>query len=196
MRRCYVEPTLWIELQARAHRCAYIQPKPPLRTAPDETARTDGPDCWKQPGDWRGYRTAPGKRGSGCCGELPNHPETAKQTVNEIRKMGRSAAAIQADISKVAEAQTLIAKSVEALGSLNTLVNNAGLEKAASFLETSESDYDPVLGVNLKSAFCATQAFAKHRLEVKQAGKVINISSVHEELTFPHFTAYCASKGG
>ena len=50
--------------------------------------------------------------------------------------------------------------------------------------------------LNLKSAFFATQAFAKHRSEVKQAGKVINISSVHEELTFRHFTSYCASKGG
>jgi glucose 1-dehydrogenase len=136
------------------------------------------------------------KEGADVVVNYRTHPETAKQTVNDIREMGRSAAAIQADVSKVEEAQTLITKSVEALGSLNTLVNNAGIENAASFLETNESDYDRVLGVNLKSAFFATQVFARHRLEVKQGGKVINISSVHEELTFPHFTSYCASKGG
>ena len=68
------------------------------------------------------------------------HPETAKQTVNDIRKMGRNAAAIRADVSEVEEAQTLMTKSIEALGSLNTLVNNAGIEKAASFLKTNESD--------------------------------------------------------
>jgi glucose 1-dehydrogenase len=136
------------------------------------------------------------KQGGDVVINYRTHPETADQTVRDIQKMGRRAVAIQADVSKVKDTQTLIAKSIEALGELNTLVNNAGIEKAASFLEISESDYDHVLGVNLKSAFFATQAFAKHRAEVKGSGKVINISSVHEELTFPHFTSYCASKGG
>jgi glucose 1-dehydrogenase len=79
------------------------------------------------------------KEGADVVVNYRTHPETAKQTVNDIRKIGRSAVAIQADVSKVEEAQTLITKSVEALGSLNTLVNNAGIEKAASFLETNES---------------------------------------------------------
>ena len=135
------------------------------------------------------------KEGADVVVNYRTHPETADQTVRDIKKMGRRAVAIQADVSKVKDAQALIVKSIEALGELNTLVNNAGIEKSASFVETSESDYDRVLGVNLKSAFFATQAFAKHRAEVKGSGKVINISSVHEELTFPHFTSYCASKG-
>jgi glucose 1-dehydrogenase len=70
------------------------------------------------------------------------------------------------------------------------------VEKHASFWEVTESDYDLVLNTNLKGAFFATQAFAKHRIQVWQPGKVTNISSVHEELPFPHFTSYCASKGG
>jgi glucose 1-dehydrogenase len=124
------------------------------------------------------------------------HPETAEETVQSIRKLGRRAVAVQGDISKVADTQRMIAESVEALGGLDILVNNAGVEKHASFWEVTEADYDLVLGINLKGAFFTTQAFVRHRMEVKQPGKVINLSSVHEDLPFPHFTSYCASKGG
>jgi glucose 1-dehydrogenase len=124
------------------------------------------------------------------------HPETAEETVQMIRKLGRRAVAVQGDISKVADTQRMIAESVEALGGLDILVNNAGVEKHASFWEVTEADYDLVLDINLKGAFFTTQAFVRHRMEVKQPGKVINLSSVHEDLPFPHFTSYCASKGG
>ena len=124
------------------------------------------------------------------------HPDTAEETVQSIRKLGRRAVAVQGDISKVADTQRMVAESVEALGGLDILVNNAGVEKHASFWEVTEADYDLVLDINLKGAFFTTQAFVRHRMEVKQPGKVINMSSVHEDLPFPHFTSYCASKGG
>jgi glucose 1-dehydrogenase len=124
------------------------------------------------------------------------HPETAEETVQSILKLGRRAVAVQGDISKVADSQRMIAESVEALGGLDILVNNAGVERHASFWEVTEADYDLVLNINLKGAFFTTQAFVRHRMEVKQPGKVINLSSVHEDLPFPHFTSYCASKGG
>jgi glucose 1-dehydrogenase len=124
------------------------------------------------------------------------HPETAEETVQSIRKLGRRAVAVQGDISKVADTQRMIAESVEALGGLDILVNNAGVERHASFWEVTEADYDLVLDINLKGAFFTTQAFVRHRMEVKLPGKVINLSSVHEDLPFPHFTSYCASKGG
>lgn len=124
------------------------------------------------------------------------HPETAEETVQMIRKLGRRAVAVQGDISKVVDTQRMIAESVEALGGLDILVNNAGVERHASFWEVTEADYDLVLDINLKGAFFTTQAFVRHRMEVKQPGKVINLSSVHEDLPFPHFTSYCASKGG
>ena len=124
------------------------------------------------------------------------HPDTAEETVQSIRKLGRRAVAVQGDISKVADTQRMVAESVEALGGLDILVNNAGVEKHASFWEVTEADYDLVLDINLKGAFFTTQAFVRHRMEVKQPGKVINLSSVHEDLPFPHFTSYCASKGG
>jgi glucose 1-dehydrogenase len=96
----------------------------------------------------------------------------------------------------VADTQRMVKQSVDALGGLDILVNNAGVEKHASFWEVTEADYDLVLDINLKGAFFVTQAFVRHRIEVKQPGKVINMSSVHEDLPFPHFTSYCASKGG
>jgi glucose 1-dehydrogenase len=124
------------------------------------------------------------------------HPETAEETVQAIRKLGRRAVAVQGDISKVADTQRMIAESVEALGGLDILVNNAGVERHASFWDVTEADYDLVLDINLKGAFFTTQAFVRHRMEVKLPGKIINLSSVHEDLPFPHFTSYCASKGG
>ncbi len=125
-----------------------------------------------------------------------SHPETGDAAAEEIRKLGRRSVAIQADLSRMQGVEDLLKKSVEQFGGLDILVNNAGVEKHASFWEMSEADYDLVLDTNLKGAFFAAQEFVKHRMQVKQPGKIINISSVHEELPFPHFTSYCASKGG
>jgi len=120
----------------------------------------------------------------------------ADEVVAAIQKGGRKAAAVQCDVAKVAEGQRFVDESVRQLGRIDILVNNAGLERRADFWDVSEEDYDLVLNVNLKGPFFVTQAFVKHRMEAKARGKVINISSVHEELPFPHFAPYCASKGG
>ena len=69
-------------------------------------------------------------------------------------------------------------------------------ERRASFTDIDEAGYDFVLNTNLKGAFFTAQTFVKHLLERKAPGRIVNISSVHEELPFPHFTTYCASKGG
>ncbi len=81
-------------------------------------------------------------------------------------------------------------------GSVDILVNNAGLEKKADFWDVTEEDYDRVLSVNLKGPFFLTQAFVRRLRSVKKTGRIINISSVHEDIAFPGFTSYCASKGG
>ncbi len=120
----------------------------------------------------------------------------ADEVVAAIKAKGRKSAAIQCDVGKVAEGQRFIAEAVAALGKLDILVNNAGLERHADFWDATEEDYDAVLNVNLRGLFFITQAFVKHRMQAKAGGKIINISSVHEELPFPHFTSYCASKGG
>jgi glucose 1-dehydrogenase len=120
----------------------------------------------------------------------------ADEVVAGVQKLGRKAAAIQCDVGVVADGQRFIADAVKQLGRLDILVNNAGLERHADFWDVTEHDYDAVLNVNLKGPFFVTQAFVKHHMQAKAGGKVINISSVHEELPFPHFTSYCASKGG
>ncbi|OUL32881.1 glucose 1-dehydrogenase [Nostoc sp. 106C] len=130
-----------------------------------------------------------------------SHPEGAQETLSKVTAAGGECHmvdgfTIQADTGTVADVQRMIADSISHFGKLDILVNNAGIEKNANFWDVTEADYDAVMNVNLKGIFFATQAFVQHRLDTKQPGKIINISSVHEELPFPHFAAYCASKGG
>jgi glucose 1-dehydrogenase len=125
-----------------------------------------------------------------------SHPEEGDTVKANIEKLGRRAVSIGADLGTVAGTQKLISDGVAALGQIDLLVNNAGVEKNASFWDVTEHDYDLVLDTNLKGPFFVTQAFVHHLQARKTGGKIINISSVHEELPFPHFTAYCASKGG
>jgi glucose 1-dehydrogenase len=125
-----------------------------------------------------------------------SHPEEADAVKKQIEALGRRAIAIGADLGSLAEIQKLVNDGAAALGKLDLLVNNAGVEKNAPFWEVTEADYDLVLNVNAKGPFFATQAFVQHLQGRKAPGKIINISSVHEDLPFPHFTAYCMSKGG
>jgi glucose 1-dehydrogenase len=135
-----------------------------------------------------------------------SHSEGAEETLAKVQETGGSCYtalcphsmgyALQADLGNVEEVRQLIADSIQHFGKLDILVNNAGIEKHAPFWEATEADYDAVMNVNLKGVFFATQAFVQHLIETKRPGKIINISSVHEELPFPNFTAYCASKGG
>jgi glucose 1-dehydrogenase len=120
----------------------------------------------------------------------------ADEVVAAIQKLGRKAAGYQYDVGKVSDGQQFIADTVAQFGRIDILVNNAGLERRADFWDVSEADFDAVLNVNLKGLFFITQGFVKHRMSAKSGGKIINISSVHEELPFPHFASYCASKGG
>ncbi len=125
-----------------------------------------------------------------------SHPEEADAVKATIEKLGRRAVAIGADLGSVDAVNKLISDSVAARGQIDILVNNAGVEKNAPFWEVTEHDYDFVLNTNLKGPFFASQAFVKHLQSRKAPGKIINISSVHEDLPFPHFAAYCVSKGG
>ena len=120
----------------------------------------------------------------------------AEGVAASIHKTGRRVAAFQYDVGIVSDGQRFIADTAAEFGKIDVLINNAGVEKHADFWETTEADYDTVMNVNLKGLFFITQAFVKNRIAAKAGGKIVNISSVHEELPFPHFTSYCASKGG
>ena len=122
--------------------------------------------------------------------------DEAKETKEKVEQIGSEALIVQADLSKVDRINNLVQKAIDRFGKIDILVNNAGLEKRADFWEVTEDDYDLVLNVNLKAVFFATQAVVKHFKQTNNPGRIINISSVHEELPFPHFSSYCASKGG
>lgn len=120
----------------------------------------------------------------------------ARESLAAVEATGRKGILVQADVARTDEARRLIDEAVRRLGPLDILVNNAGVEMRAPFAEVTEADYDRVLDVNLKGAFFVTQAFVRHLLAEKRPGRIINISSVHEEMPFPGFSTYCLSKGG
>jgi glucose 1-dehydrogenase len=125
-----------------------------------------------------------------------DHIEQAEDTRSKIEAAGGRAIIVEADVSKLSESKNLVEQAWQQLGSCDILVNNAGIEKRAAFLDVTEESYDAVLDVNLKGAFFLTQYFVKRLADAKKGGVVINISSVHEDMVFPNFSTYCASKGG
>lgn len=125
-----------------------------------------------------------------------NENEDSQRTLELIQRAGAEAHFIRADISDVKEVYGLIDQAVAHFGKLDILVNNAGVERKDAFWDIKEDDYELVMGVNLKGAVFASQAFAKYVMKAEHGGKIINISSTHEELPFPYHTTYCLSKGG
>ncbi len=125
-----------------------------------------------------------------------NHPEVADQVKSKIEAAGGKAICVQADITQTADLQNLMEQTHAQLGGCDILVNNAGVEKHAPFWEATEADYDLVLGTNLKAAFFLSQRFVQKLMEAKKPGRIVNISSVHEDMVFPNFASYCAAKGG
>ncbi|MGB8886450.1 MAG: SDR family oxidoreductase [Candidatus Korobacteraceae bacterium] len=124
------------------------------------------------------------------------NPEATEELEQQIIALGNQATGVQADVSQVSDLQRLIETAVAKLGRVDIMVNNAGVETRTSVLDTSEAQYDKVLGINLKSAFFGTQLAAKQMIKQGSGGRIINITSVHEDWPMPGNTAYCLSKGG
>jgi glucose 1-dehydrogenase len=136
------------------------------------------------------------KDGANIIIDYRSHSEGAEETRRMVEGAGAKAAVVKADLSLMDQIRHLVDTGVNTFGGIDILVNNAGIEKRKDFWEVDEQEYDAVLAVNLKGVFFTTQLFVRQLQSAKRPGKVINISSVHEELPFPHFTAYCMSKGG
>jgi len=120
----------------------------------------------------------------------------ATATVAEIEKAGGAAQVLQGDVSKVDDVQRLVDAAVKAYGHLDVLVNNAGLETRTSVLETTERQFDLVVAVDLKSAFFGVQCAARQMIAQGHGGRIINISSIHEDWPMPGNAPYCCAKGG
>lgn len=121
--------------------------------------------------------------------------ERGEKLISEVEQMGRKAVFIEADISRKKGVEKLIAQAVKAFGGLDVLVNNAGMEIKNPFWKITEEEYDDVMNTNFKGLFFGIQAFTNYCIKQKIAGVIVNVSSVHEEIPFPGYAAYCASKG-
>src|SRR5262245_33828123 len=125
-----------------------------------------------------------------------SHPEATEELEKQIAALGERAVGVEADVSKVADLERLVKSAVDASGSLDIMVNNAGIETRTGILETPEKGFDLVIAVNMKSAFFGTQLAAKQMIAQGTGGVVINMSSVHEDWPMPGNIPYCLSKGG
>jgi glucose 1-dehydrogenase len=124
------------------------------------------------------------------------HPEATEDLEKQIHALGDCAIGVKADVSQVADLENLFAAAVKEFGRVDIMVNNAGVETRTSILDTTEAQYEKVLAINLKSAFFGTQLAAQQMIKQGGGGRIINITSVHEDWPMPGNTAYCLSKGG
>ncbi|MCE0484688.1 MAG: glucose 1-dehydrogenase [Methylacidiphilales bacterium] len=124
------------------------------------------------------------------------HPEATDELVKQVMALGDQAVGVKADVSKVDDLKLLINTAVDKFGRVDIMVNNAGVETRTSVLDTTEDQYERVLSINLKSAFFGTQLAAQQMIKQGGGGRIINITSVHEDWPMPGNTAYCLSKGG
>jgi len=124
------------------------------------------------------------------------NPDATEALEQRLVKMGEKSIGVQADVSKVEDLQRLVDTAVQSFGRLDIMVNNAGIETRTGVLDTTEQQYERVLDINLKSAFFGTQIAARQMIQQGDGGRIINVTSVHEDWPMPGNTPYCLSKGG
>jgi glucose 1-dehydrogenase len=124
------------------------------------------------------------------------HPKATEALEQQIGALGDQSIGVEADVSKFADLQKLVDAAVGRFGRIDIMVNNAGVETRTSVLDTTEDQYDRVMAINLKSAFFGTQIAAREMIKQGGGGRIINLTSVHEDWPMPGNTAYCLAKGG
>jgi glucose 1-dehydrogenase len=123
-------------------------------------------------------------------------PDAPKETLDQITAIGGKAIALAADVSKPDQVLNLINTAVKTFGRLDIVVNNAGIETKRPFVDFPFDALEKILAVNLVGPFLVAQAAARQMIQQGFGGRIINISSIHEDLPMPTNAAYCASKGG
>jgi len=114
---------------------------------------------------------------------------------DELARAGARTCAQRCDVSRKADVDAALAATLQQLGPVNALVNNAGIFRAADFLDITEADWDAVIGVNLKGAFLVAQAVARV-MAAASGGAIVHMSSVNGSMAIPTIASYNASKGG
>jgi NAD(P)-dependent dehydrogenase (short-subunit alcohol dehydrogenase family) len=121
--------------------------------------------------------------------------DAALELRNEIVENGGVAEIISGDVSVGAQAESMVARTVELFGGIDILVNNAGIMSTASFLDMPESEWRRVIDTNLTGYFLVGQAAAR-RMTAAGSGAIVNVSSTRQTQSWPGSLAYASSKGG
>lgn len=135
-----------------------------------------------------------GRAGARVAVNYLDHPELAETLLDDLGR--ENAAAIQADVRDEAAVERLVAATVEALGGLDVLVNNAGCESTYALLDLPAAEWDRVLDTNLRGAFLCARAAGRVMVGQGSGGVIVNISSMHEDVPRLGLTHYCVSKAG
>jgi len=120
----------------------------------------------------------------------------AEALAQRLRNAGGRAEAMPCNVARKSEVDAALAATALAFGRIDGLVNNAGIFRAADFLEVTEEDWDAVINVNLKGAFLVGQAVAQQMVRQGQGGAIVNMSSVNGSMAIASIASYNASKGG
>jgi glucose 1-dehydrogenase len=136
------------------------------------------------------------KEGAAVAVNYRSHPDEAKEIVDQVEGSGGRAISVRADVSNPEDVKNLIQKAVEEFGRLDVMVNNAGIEEKMPFLDTPLEVWNRTIAVNLTGAWLGCQEAARQMVSQGGAGRIINVSSVHEDLPMPTNAPYCAAKGG
>lgn len=118
------------------------------------------------------------------------------QARSQLTGDGITASSIKCDVGDKLQVDSMVEHAVSTFGGLDIVVANAGIVKAAEFLEMSEEDFDAVIRVNLKGVFLTGQAAGRQMVKQKRGGAIINMSSVNGITAIPSIAGYNASKGG
>ena len=122
--------------------------------------------------------------------------EQVHACVRKVREEGVRDVLVGADVSSEDEVVRMVGESVERLGGVDVLVNNAGIQISKPSHELSAADFDKVLAVNLRGAFLCAREAIRHFLAEQKSGSIINVSSVHQRIPKPSYLGYSVSKGG
>ena len=125
-----------------------------------------------------------------------NDNQPIDELLQEIKQSGGEAVKVKGDVSKEEDVKEMIKTAAQAYGKIDIMINNAGIENEVPSDELTLKDWNRVIATNLTGAFLGCREAIQHMLEHDIKGSIINMSSVHEMIPWPHFVHYAASKGG
>lgn len=143
----------------------------------------------------QGIAVAMAKEGAAVVVDYIGEASVAQESLDKIKAVGGKGLGISADVTDPAAIAGMIQQTVQTFGKLDIFVNNAGIEKKFAFVDYPLEEWNKVLAVNITGPFLCAQAAAKQMLQQGKGGRIINISSIHEDLPMPTNAPYCATKG-